>query len=151
MAKVTLFYGFTRPTVLVCNAMQAESITVVLLRPEAAAFPFRNKALKGILKYSVCHLFNFIGQIILIFNTVQSCNFGMDEFNPTYLQLQRSPWFTLQIHNIKYRTIIANKSFQIASFKNIPFKTGRFDCSCQWAENIRLQNLEISRDHLITN
>ena len=63
----------------------------------------------------------------LIFNTVESYNFVIKEFNLTY-----------EVQNM------ANGTFQIVPFGNVPFPNVPFECSCLWAMSLKFGNEIVS-------
>ena len=71
---------------------------------------------RGILKSLVSHFLNFKSWIKLIYDTVDVCNFVINEFNPTF-----------EVQNM------GNKAFQNASFGNASFPNEALGYSCLWA------------------
>ena len=72
---------------------------------------------QGILKSLVSHFLNFKSWIKLIYDTVDICNFVINEFNPTF-----------EVQNM------GNETFQNASFGNASFSNGNEGNSCLWAK-----------------
>ena len=68
------------------------------------------------MKSLVFHFLNFKSWIKLIYDTVDVCNFVINEFNPTF-----------EVQNM------GNEAFQNASFGNALFPNGNEGNSCLWA------------------
>ena len=92
----------------------------VCLCPEATATQRlvwkRGISKRGILKSLVSHFLNFKSWIKLIYDTVDVCNFVINEFNPTF-----------EVQNM------GNEAFQNASFGNASFPNEALIYSCLWA------------------
>ena len=92
---------------------------------------------RGILKHPIFNILNFRGWIKRIFDTVDYCNFVINELNPTY-----------EFQNM------GNGAFQNALFWNAPFANSRFpnsDYSCLWAMSCTRLIFAKSRSNLEVN
>ena len=87
------------------------------LQPRGNCYPrSRFVSKRGILKSLVSHFLNFKSWIKLIYDTVDVCNFVINEFNPTF-----------KVQNM------GNEAFQNASLKNASFPDEALGYSCLWA------------------
>ena len=74
---------------------------------------------RGILKSLVSHVLNFKSWIKLIYDTVNICNFVINEFNPT-----------CEVQNM------GNEAFQNVSLWDASSPNGNEGYSCLWAESL---------------
>ena len=71
------------------------------------------------------HFLNFKSWIKLIYDTVDICNFVINEFNPTF-----------EVQNM------GNEAFQNASFGNSSFPNKALSYSCLWVEFSKMKEIE---------